>query len=77
MAQSDEHPTLDFSSGHAFRVVRLTPESDSGAGCAVCLGFSLSLSPSSLSNKERKKRKKERKERKYYIKAMLEFEGVH
>ena len=37
VAQSGKHPTLDFGSGHDFRVVRLSPTS--------CLRFPLSLCP--------------------------------
>ena len=49
VAQSVKHLTLDFSSGHDLRVLRLSSRSDS-AQWGVCLGFfSLSLSLCSAS----------------------------
>ena len=37
MAQSVEHPTLGFTSGHDLRVVRSSPEVKAHAGCGAHL----------------------------------------
>ena len=46
VAQSDEHPTLDFSSGHDLMVCEFDPHIGLCAECAEPAWDSLSLSPS-------------------------------
>ena len=57
MAQSVEHPTLDFGSGHDLTVCEIEPRIRLHAMCGACLGFSLSLFAPALSKIKREKKK--------------------